>query len=127
MVAAAGATPWPQMASALEDLAAANRIGTSPPGPFRWGSTTCSTNPAATAASNALPPRSSTAMPAELASQWVEATQPKLPRISGRVVNMEMACLAGFARTDYSGGQQAPARLRAAVIDDYATPTLTRP
>ena len=37
--------------------------GRSPPGPFRCGSTTWSTNPAAQAASNALPPRSSTAMP----------------------------------------------------------------
>ena len=37
--------------------------GRSPPGPFRCGSTTCSTKPAAHAASNALPPRSSTAHP----------------------------------------------------------------
>src|SRR5437879_7655505 len=60
----------------------------SPPGPFRCGSTTCSVNPAATAASNALPPRSSTAMPAALASQCVEATIPNDPRSSGRVVNV---------------------------------------
>src|SRR5215472_9853341 len=59
----------------------------SPPGPFRCGSTTCSVNAAATAASNALPPRSSTAMPAALASQCVEATMPNVPRSSGRVVN----------------------------------------
>ena len=38
--------------------------GRSPPGPFMCGSTTCSANPAATAASNAFPPRSSTAIPA---------------------------------------------------------------
>ena len=38
--------------------------GTSPPGPLRCGSTTCSTKPAAAAASNALPPRSSTDIPA---------------------------------------------------------------
>ena len=51
------------------------------------GSTTCSANPAATAASNAFPPRSSTAIPAALASQCVEATIPKVPDSSGRVVN----------------------------------------
>src|SRR5215831_2157419 len=60
----------------------------SPPGPFRWGSTTCSVNAAATAASNALPPRSSTAIPAALASQCVEATIPNVPRSSGRVVKV---------------------------------------
>lgn len=62
--------------------------GTSPPGPLRWGSTTCSTSPAATAASNALPPRSSTDMPAPEASQCVEATMPNVPRSSGRVVKL---------------------------------------
>ena len=36
--------------------------------------------PAATAASNALPPRSSVAIPAADASQCVEATMPKVPR-----------------------------------------------
>src|SRR6188472_4300103 len=51
------------------------------------GSSTCSDSPAATAASNALPPRSSTAMPAADASQCVEATMPKVPRSSGLVVN----------------------------------------
>ena len=50
------------------------------------GSTTCSASPAATAASNALPPRSSTAIPAADASQCVEATMPKVPESSGRVV-----------------------------------------
>ena len=63
-------------------------IGQSPPGPLRCGSTTCKVNPAAAAASKALPPRSSTAMPTPLAIQWVEATAPKVPAISGRVVNM---------------------------------------
>src|SRR5262249_43186255 len=42
----------------------------------------------ATAASNAFPPRSSIAMPAAEASQWVDATIPKVPRSSGRVVNL---------------------------------------
>ena len=43
-------------------------------------------SPAATAASNAFPPRSSTAIPAADASQCVEATIPKVPLSSGRVV-----------------------------------------
>src|SRR5260221_4299107 len=58
----------------------------SPPGPFRCGSQTCSMNPAAAAASNALPPRSSTPMATLDASQCVLATIPKLPISSGRVV-----------------------------------------
>ena len=53
--------------------------GRSPPGPFMCGSTTWSAKPAATAASKALPPRSRTAIPAAEASQWVEATIPKVP------------------------------------------------
>ena len=65
--------------------------GRSPPGPFRCGSTTCSTNPAAQAASNALPPRSSTAMPVCVASQCVDATAPNVPRSSGRVVKLRCA------------------------------------
>ena len=48
----------------------------------------CRVKAAATAASKALPPRSSTAMPTALATQWVVATTPKVPAISGRVVNM---------------------------------------
>ena len=50
------------------------------------GSTTWSASPAATAASNAFPPRSSTAIPAADASQCVEATMPNVPESSGRVV-----------------------------------------
>src|ERR1043166_8837954 len=61
-------------------------MGASPSGPLRCGSTTCSVNPAATAASNALPPFSRTPIATEDASQWVVATTPKVPRISGRVV-----------------------------------------
>ena len=63
-------------------------IGTSPAGPFRCGSTTCSTKPAATAASKALPPPSSTAIAHCEASQWVDETMPKVPCRVGRVVNM---------------------------------------
>ena len=46
-------------------------------------------NAAAAAASKAFPPLSSTAMPVWLAIQWVVATTPNVPAISGRVVNME--------------------------------------
>ena len=87
MVAAAGTGPCPLTTSTRPWPAGAARIGTSPPGPFRCGSTTWSTNPAVTAASKALPPRSSTAIPAADASQWVEDTMPKDPRSSGRVAN----------------------------------------
>src|SRR6476660_8507759 len=61
--------------------------GTSPPGPFRCGSTTCRVNAVATAASKALPPFSRVAMPTAVAIQWVDVTTPKVPSISGRVVN----------------------------------------
>ena len=86
--AAAGATPWPQTTNGSPRAADQAMIGTSPPGPFMCGSTTCRTKPAATAASNALPPASSTAMPVPEASQCVEATMPKRPDSSGRVVNV---------------------------------------
>jgi hypothetical protein len=54
-------------------------IGASPSGPLVLGSTTWSVKPAAAAASNALPPFSSTLMPTAEAIQWVEATTPKVP------------------------------------------------
>src|ERR1700756_2316643 len=69
--------------------------GTSPPGPFRCGSTTWSVKPVATAASNALPPCSSTAMPAADASQCVDATMPNVPLSSGLVVNTREPYLFG--------------------------------
>src|SRR6266508_886033 len=69
-------------------------IGRSPPGPFMWGSTTWRTNPAATAASKALPPRSSIAIPAAEASQWVDETMPKVPRSSGRVGSIQASIVA---------------------------------
>src|ERR1700752_3916006 len=62
-------------------------IGTSPPGPFRCGSTPCKVKAVATPASKALPPFSSVAIPTAVAIQWVEVTTPKVPSISGRVVN----------------------------------------
>src|SRR5580698_9749482 len=61
--------------------------GTSPPGPLRCGSTTWSVKAVAQAASKALPPFSSIDMPTAVAIQWVEVTTPKVPSISGRVVN----------------------------------------
>ena len=61
-VAAAGTTPCPQSTRGVGSDAVTNTAGTSPPGPHRCGSTTCSTKPAATAASNAFPPRASTAI-----------------------------------------------------------------
>src|SRR5579862_5449735 len=60
--------------------------GTSPPGPLRCGSTTCSVNAVAQAASKALPPFSRIDMPTAVAIQWVEVTTPTVPSISGRVV-----------------------------------------
>src|SRR5215831_11175940 len=87
MVAFAGAGPWPQITSVLPARTSLRMTGTSPPGPLRCGSTTCSVNAVATAASNALPPFSKIAMPTAVAIQWVEATAAKVPSISGRVVN----------------------------------------
>src|SRR5665811_2305954 len=69
--------------------------GMSPPRPFRCGSTTCSTIPAATAASKAFPPASSTAIPLAEASQCVEATMPWVPASSGRVVNSASSQVRG--------------------------------
>ena len=94
IVAAAGATPCAQSTSGSPRSADQKTTGRSPPGPLRCGSTTWSVNPAATAASNALPPRSSTAMPAAVPSQWVEATIPNVPRSSGLVVNGHAGSLA---------------------------------
>jgi len=90
-VAAAGAVPWPSITNAPPSAALKPITGTSPPGPLRCGSTTCSTRPVATAASNALPPDSSTAIPAADASQCVEATIPNVPASSGLVVNCGMS------------------------------------
>src|SRR4051812_7419905 len=87
MVAAFGATPCPHITSGRELLASYKMIGTSPPGPFRCGSTICRVNAVATAASKALPPRSKMPIPTAVAIQWVEVTTPKVPSISGRVVN----------------------------------------
>src|SRR6266851_6341162 len=87
MVAPDGAGPWPQITSVRPRLISWTMIGTSPPGPFRCGSTTCSVNAVATAASKALPPFSRVAIPTAVAIQWVDVTTPKVPSISGLVVN----------------------------------------
>jgi len=86
MVAFAGAGPWPQITSVLPVRTSLRMIGTSPPGPLRCGSTTCSVKAVATAASKALPPFSNVAIPTAVAIQWVEVTTPNVPSISGRVV-----------------------------------------
>src|SRR6202011_2226230 len=87
MVARAGAGPWPQITSVRPRLTSWTMIGTSPPGPFRCGSTTLSGKAGGTPASNALPPFSKTAIPTAVAIQWVEVTTPNVPSISGLVVN----------------------------------------
>src|SRR5688572_27164760 len=86
MVALAGAGPWPQITSTLPLRTSLRITGTSPPGPLRCGSTTCSVKAVATAASKALPPFSKVAMPTAVAIQWVEVTTPNVPSTSGRVV-----------------------------------------
>src|SRR5947208_13205828 len=86
MVAPAGAEPCPQITSTLSLRTSYTSTGTSPPGPLRCGSTTCKVKAVATAASKALPPRSSVAMPTAVAIQCVEVTTPNVPSISGRVV-----------------------------------------
>src|ERR1700694_255141 len=99
MVAPAGAGPWPQITSVRPRLVSCTMIGTSPPGPFKCGSTTCSANPVATPASNALPPFSKMLIPTAVAIQWVEVTTPKVPSISGLVVNglgLILILLIGF-------------------------------
>src|SRR6202035_2622289 len=105
MVAPAGAGPWPQITSVRPRLMSWTMIGTSPPGPFKCGSTTCSVNPVATPASNALPPLSKMLIPTAVAIQWVEVTTPKVPSISGLVVNglgliliMGIHCCGGALR-----------------------------
>ena len=88
MVAPIGAGPCPQITSilSLPLRVSCTMTGTSPPGPLRCGSTTCNVNAVATAASNALPPRSRMPMPTAVAIQCVEVQTPKVPSISGRVV-----------------------------------------
>src|SRR3954447_14427858 len=103
MLAPAGAGPCPQITSVLPRRTSCRITGTSPPGPLRCGSTICKVNAVATAASNALPPFSSVAMPIAVAIQCVEVTTPNVPSISGRVVNglgLILETLAGLDGID---------------------------
>jgi hypothetical protein len=81
---------------------------------LRCGSTTCSANPVAAAASKALPPRSSTDCPTAVASQWVLATMPKVPASSGRVearlLVLTWVIVPGRAVTERAG--RAPGSVR---------------
>src|SRR3954470_6839326 len=112
MVAPAGAGPWPQITSVLPRLTSCTMIGTSPPGPLRCGSTTCSVKAVATPASKALPPFSSIAIPTAVAIQCVEVTTPKVPSISGRVVNGSGLML--LIESLFRGGRAAAAHLTTA-------------
>src|SRR4051812_45880679 len=128
MVAPAGAGPCPQITSVLPRLISCTITGTSPPGPLRCGSTTCSVKAVATAASKALPPRSSIPMPTAVAIQWVEATTPNVPSISGRVVNglglmnfIDVLSAGAQLITGQERGQQAARRVTASRDHEPAT------
>src|SRR4051794_5116573 len=114
MVARAGAGPWPQITSVRPRLTSCTMIGTSPPGPLRWGSTTCSVKAVATPASNALPPFSSVAIPTAVAIQCVEVTTPNVPSISGRVVNGSGLML--LIECPFRGGRGGAAHLTTAEL-----------
>src|SRR6185436_16279828 len=126
MVAPAGAGPWPQIT--LGDVLPASQIitGTSPPGPHRCGSTTCRVKAIATPASKALPPRSSTPIPTAVPIQCVDATTPKVPSISGRVVKgpalmLAMGCsgklTAAVSEAATLGGPDCPFNARSCIGD----------
>src|SRR6201996_4587392 len=103
MVAPAGAGPWPQITSVRPRLTSCTMIGTSPPGPFRCGSTSCRVKAGGTPGRKALPPFARIPTPTAVAIQFVEVTTPNVPSISGRVVNgsglilLMRICLAGNA------------------------------
>src|ERR1700726_5219393 len=89
--------------------------GTSPPGPLRCGSTTCSVKAVAAPASKALPPHSKIPMPTAVAIQWVVVTTPNVPSISGRVVKvfgltLVMKCLLSAMRHGVPDCCAAPGR-----------------
>jgi len=94
IVAASGATPWPQIMSQRRLASLHTSIGASPSGPLVLGSTTCNVKPAAAAASNAFPPFSRMLMPTAEASQWVEATTPKVPAMKEPTAAMHNAAPA---------------------------------
>ena len=86
-VARAGAVPWPLSESVCPLRASWMRATHSPQSVYEAvGSTTAAANPAATAASKALPPASSMRMPAIETSGCPDATIPCVPETTGRVV-----------------------------------------
>src|SRR5690606_38006617 len=100
-------------------------IGTSPPGPTRWGSTTCSTKAEATAASKALPPFSYMDMPDVEASQWVVVMTPNVPRISGLVVIIQVLQLNQLSRGSSASRSPSPRRLKPRTTRKIAPPGKT--
>src|SRR5438552_225225 len=105
--------------------------GTSPPGPLRCGSTTCRVKAVAMPASKALPPFSKVAMPTAVAIQWVEATTPKVPSISGRVVKklglmllIEVPRRKGRHFTTGRPGGQPPASAQVPAAHRVGAPTV---
>ena len=76
-LAATGARPLALRPSRRFSGARWMRAKASPPMPTMWGSTTLRVARAATAASTALPPCSSTRQPARLARGWLVATTPR--------------------------------------------------
>src|ERR1700716_757962 len=103
------------MTSGLPLRVSHRMTGTSPPGPLRCGSTTCTGKGVAQAASKALPPFSSAPMPPAVAIQWVDVTTPKVPSISGRVVKglgLMLLMRPVALSFDQCGGRR-PSRLRA--------------
>ncbi len=93
-----GRAPWPTAQSGLSSRADLKMIGTSPAGPHKWGSTICSDE----ADRNRGVERIAAALehwpcPRSDAIQCVEVTTPKVPRISGRVVNITLRVRCAFA------------------------------
>jgi mono/diheme cytochrome c family protein len=66
-------------------------------------------------------------MPAAEASQWVDATIPKVPRSSGRVVNLIAATLTGLASPPRLGFDSAVAELTAAAPEQRSARWLVAP
>ena len=92
--------------------------GTSPPGPFRCGSTTCSVKAVATAASNALPPFSNIPMPTAVAIQCVvvhhaERAFDLRPRGEGVWIDIgHIRSLVAFRHACFQAWRRASCRLR---------------
>ena len=86
-VARAGAVPCPLIATVSLRPATWSIATHSPHSVYEAvGSTTAAANPAAAAASNALPPARSIRIPAIDTSGWPDAITPCMPETTGRVV-----------------------------------------